>query len=458
MSDFTIPSGDPGELRRAVSGVATLSTTIGDTRHARLAALGDQAVVALPTARVAAFAAARADASAAQSAVGRSLVAVGGALADWADALESTQDTLRSEGNKYAQAEESWRRARSMGAADLQDQHHQDMVAATRAADRASDLLHDARARVVRALAGEADLWAPGAGTLGPVEAWRRAAVGNAPSGLLLDVDLLTEAYKDPDVQLAKDTVSNAIKAGTKVYALYGILKFQRAPALALKAEQEYLKAQQAYQAISSLTNPTDPALAKAFAAAEKSLGTAIVNDVAPELRQAQWIYAQSRGFIGEAKALERASAFAPEASAAQIVGKLGRFESVMGPLRAVMPFASKVLGPLGVVTGGYDVYTGFTDDSLEGGDKVARIVGGGATVVGGALMTAMAFGVMVTPVGAAVVAVAGVVAVGCWVYENRDAIADGASRAAEWVGDTAKDVGGVVADGAHKVWKGLFG
>ncbi|WP_028045503.1 hypothetical protein [Cellulomonas sp. URHE0023] len=458
MSTFSVPTGDPDALRRVVSGVATLSSAVGDTRSGRLSTLGGQAAGALPTARVAAFAAARSDAAAGTGAVGLSLVTVGGALADWADALEAAQDTIRSESSKHFQAETSWRRARSMGEAELQDQHHDDMLAASRAADHANDALEAARRRVVDALAGQVDLWAPGAATLGPVEAWRRAAVGNAPSGLALDAGDLVDAYKNPDVALTTAVVTKAVKAGVKAYGIYGILKYQRAPSLALKAEQNYLKARGIYQEINSLANPTDPSLATKFSAAEKALGKAIGKDVPAELRRAQWIYKQSRGFVGETTALQRAAAFAPEANAAQIVGNVGRFESAMRPIRAVMPFASKVLGPLGVVSGGYDMYTAATDDTLAAGDRSAHMLGGLATVVGGGLMTAMAFGAMVTPVGAAVVAVAGVVAVGCWAYENREAIADAATKAAGWVGDTAKDVGGAVADGAKKVWKGLFG
>jgi len=459
MSAFTVPTGDPHALRRAVSTVSTLSTTVGDTRYGRLGALGGQAADALPAARVAAFAGARSDAAAAQSAVGLSLVTVGGALADWAEALEHAQAAIRSEAGGHDRAETSWRRARSMGEAELVEQHHDDMVAATRAAERAHDELDEVRRRVVDALGGEIDLWAPGAAGLGPVEAWRRAAVGNAPSGVALDGDRLVDAYRNPDVQLAKSAVSNAIKAGTKGFALYGILQYQRAPMLALKAEQNYLKAQQAYQAISSLADPTAAAHARAFAAAEKRLGQAIINNVDADLRRAQWVYNQSRGFVGEATAMQRASAFAPDASAAQIVGRAGRFEFAMRPIRAVMPFASKVLGPLGVVSGGYDMVTAVTEEGLAGDDRAARFVGGAATVTGGAVATAIAFGlVAATPVGLAVIAVAGVIAVGCWAYENREAIGEAATKAAEWVGNTAEDVGGAVADGAKKVWEGLFG
>jgi hypothetical protein len=458
VSTFTVPTGDPGALRRAVSTVATLSTTIGDARSNRLTALGGQAVDALPAARVLAFAGPRSDAGKAASAVGMSLVTVGGALTDWAEALETAQTTIRSQASKHARAEESWRRARSAGDADLADQHHDDMVAATRAADHASAALADARRRVVGALNGEIDLWAPGAGSLGPVEAWRRAAVGNAPSGLALDANKLVEAYKNPEVALVQGAVLNAVKLGTKGYQLYGILKYLRAPGITLNAERKFQNAKLGYQAINSLANPTDPALAKAFASAEKALGKAIANDIPADLRQARWIYQQSSGFVGHATALERAAAFAPDASQAQIVANSGRFARLMQPIRPLMPIASKVLGPIGVGAGAYDIYTAFSDESLATDDAVARGIGGGATVVGGVLMTAMAFGVMVTPVGLAVVAVAGVVAVGAWAYENREAIADAATKAADWVGDTAKDLGGDIADGATKVWKGLFG
>ncbi|ROS23935.1 hypothetical protein [Cellulomonas sp. PhB150] len=459
MSTFTVPTGDPGALRSAASTVATLATTIGETRGNRLTTLGGQAAGALPAARVAAFSAARSDAAKAAGSVGLSLVTVRGALADWAEALETAQDSIRGAQSRHAHAETLWRRARATGDTDLVDAYHDDMVAETRTAERAHDALDAARRTVASTLHGEIDTWVPNAGSLTPMKAWQRAAVTNSPSGVNLAADDLLDAYRNPDTQLAKNVVTHAVKAGTKAWSLYGTLKFVRAPGLALKAEKEFMDARGAYQAITNGPfNVLDPQSLKAYQAAERALGKTIGSSLPADVRQAQWIYKQSRGFIGEAAALQRASAFAPEASAAQIVGKLGRFESAMRPVRAAMPFASKVLGPLGVVAGGYDMYTAVTDSSMATDDRVARGLGGVATATGGVLMTAMAFGAMVTPVGAAIVAVAGVVAVGCWVYENREAIADGAKKAAGWVGDRAKDVGGAVADGAKKVWKGLFG
>jgi hypothetical protein len=52
-----------------------------------------------------------------------------------------------------------------------------------------------------------------------------------------------------------------------------------------------------------------------------------------------------------------------------------------------------------------------------------------------------------VAPVAVGVIAVAGVVAVGAWAYENRHEIAHAAERA-----------GGTVVGGAKRLWHGLFG
>ncbi|WP_156044121.1 hypothetical protein [Cellulomonas sp. HZM] len=437
-----------------------MSTTVGDTRSARLRTVGARAQGALPTARVAAFAGAQADASKATGAIGLSLVTVSGALADWAEALETAQQAVRGASQRHEKAETSWRRARSLGEPDLQQQYHQDMVDESDTADRAHRTLDDARRRAVAALRGEVDLWVPDQSSLSPVKAWQRAAVGAAPASLTLDAGKLLEAYRDPDVELAQATLTHAIKGGTKGYQLYSVLNYLRAPALARKAEQKYLEARNVYQALKGAApDLSDPAVYKAYLKAERAALKGYMSDAPAEVRRAQWLYKQSRGLLGDVKALERLRTLNPSLSTAEIVGTAGRFDKLTRPLRALSPLAGKVLGPLGVVTGGIDVYTAITDHSMATDDRVALGVGGAATAIGGGATALMAFGLVATgPVGLTVVAVAGVVAVGAWVYQNREAIADGAKKVGGAIASGAKAVGGAVADGAKKVWKGLFG
>jgi hypothetical protein len=460
VSTFKVPPGDSDALRRVVSTVSGLTRTVGETRADRLRALAGQAEGALPTARVAAFAGARADASQATGAVGLSLVTVGDALADWAEALETAQETIRDAGRRHSDAEVQWRRARSLGDQELQHEHHQDMLRETTTADRAQGALDDARRRAVTALRGEVDLWVPDTSSLSPVKAWERAAVGALPAGLTLPAETLWDAYRNPDVTLAQGVVTHAVKGATKGYQVYNVLNYLRAPALTAKSEKKYLEARNIYQALKGAAPDLgNPAVYKTYLAAERDVLKAFVSTSPAEVRQAQWLYKQSRGLLGDARALERLQTLNPALSTAEIVGTAGRFERLARPLRALSPLAAKVLGPVGVVTGGLDVYTAVTDDSMATDDRVARGVGGAATVVGAGATTLMAFGLIATgPVGLTVVAVAGVIAVGAWVYENREAIADGAKKVGGAIADGAKAVGGAVADGATKIWKGLFG
>lgn len=457
---LTVPAGDPDTLRRVVTTISTLARTVGERRGDRLTSLGGTAESALPPARVAAFASARADAVKGTGAVGLSLTTVGSALGDWAAALETAQTTIRGAARRHAEAETAWRRARSLGEADLQELYRQDMVAEARTADGARSTLDEARRLALGALRGEIDLWVPDGGTLRPVEAWQRAAVGAAPARLALDPRALWDAYRNPDAQLAKDAVLKAVKGATKGYQLHNILTYVRAPGLTVRSERKFLEARNLYQAIKgSAPDLTNRSVYRSYLRAERAMLRAYVGNDSAAVRRAQILYKQARGLLGDARALQQVRTMNPGLTAAQVVGRPGRFDALARPLRALSPLAARVLGPLGVVTGGLDVHTAITDDSMDTDDRVARGVGGAATVVGGGATALMAFGVIATgPVGIGVVAVAGVVAVGSWVYENREAIAEGARKAGSAIASGAKKVGGAIAGGAKKAWKGLFG
>lgn len=457
---FSVPAGDPDALRRIVSSLSTASSTVGETRTDRLRSLGGDAEGALPSARVPDFAGARADAVQGAGAVGLSLVTVGSALGDWAAALDAAQSAVRDASRRHDEAEAASRRAATSGDAVLQEEHRRDMAAETRAADRALGALDEARRRVLGALRGEVDLWVPDGGTLTPVTAWERAAVGAAPAAFALDPEQLAELYRNPDAQLAKDVVSKAVKGGLKGYQVYAAINYFRAPGLALKAERKYLEARNLYQALKGAApDLSDPKVYKQYLKAERAMLKGFAGTDAADLRRAQWLFKRGRGLLGDARALENARRFYPGLTTPQIMGKLGRFDDLMRPMRAAAPMAAKVFGPLGVVGGGYDMYTAVTDPDLETDDRVARFTGGAAAAVGGAATTLMAFGVIATgPVGLTVVAVAGAVAVGAWVYENREAIAEGAKKVGSAIASGAEKVGDAVADGAKKVWKGLFG
>lgn len=465
MSDFRVPPGDPEGLRSVVARLSRLGETVGETRSSALRSAGQDAAAGLPAARVAAFAGAQSDASRATGAIGVSLVAVGGALAAYADALQTAQQVVRSAATRYEDAQDLWRQARRTGEPELTERYREDMDRQARRAGTAQADLATARRRAAAALAEETEVWAPGAGSLAPVDAWQRATAAMLPPGASIDPGRLREIFSDPDANLVRETATNTIKGAAKAYALYGVVNYVRSPALSARAEARLLAARDLYQSIKGgAPDLADPKTYKAYLKAERLMLKAYASDNPADVLRARQHFKLVRGLRGDAIALRDVALRYPHLSPTQIKGPPGRFDRVLGPVRAAGPVVGRVMGPVSVLTGGYDVYTAVTDSTLDADDRAARALGGTASIVAGAVTTLVVVGaIAATPVTAAVIAVAGVVAVGAWVYENREAIADGARRlgsaiADSAVGDAAKKVGGAVADGATKVWKGLFG
>ncbi|WP_337059731.1 hypothetical protein [Kineococcus sp. G2] len=467
MSTFPVPPGDPAGLRDAAGRLSGLSGTLGEARGSCLRTLGQQTETALPTARVAAFAGARGQATTATSAVGASLVAVAGALADYADALEATQRAVRDANARHDDARARGRAAETAGDLAAAQTCRAEMSRQAAAVDTAGHGLSAARQRVVSALGHEVGAWVPDTGSLTPVRAWQQAAAGLLPPGSSLDAGTLLDAYHHPDAVLAKDVVSRAVKLASKGYQLYDVLGHSRVWLLAQLAERRLVQALGVYQELKgSSPDLDDPATWERYLAAERealrrwSAGGAGSKDA----QRAQQLWKMLRGFQGDELALANVLRRFPSVPPADVV-RFGFLDRLAPAVQAAKPVAARVVGPVSVVTGAVDLHTALTDDAMASDDRVARGVGGGAAVVGGVATTALALGIATGPVGVGVVAVAGVVAVGAWAYENREEIADGARRlggaisdGAGEVADAAEEVAGAVGDGARQVWKGLFG
>lgn len=114
--------------------------------------------------------------------------------------------------------------------------------------------------------------------------------------------------------------------------------------------------------------------------------------------------------------------------------------------MRTVGPLAGKVLGPLGVITGGIDLVSGLME-----GDYL-RAAGGGLGMLSGGLATAAAFGVALGPVGIGVMAVAGIAAAGIAVYQNWDAISGAVSDIGSGIAEGVGNVAEGIADGVGSV------
>lgn len=171
--------------------------------------------------------------------------------------------------------------------------------------------------------------------------------------------------------------------------------------------------------------------------------------------------------YLGKSEAVKALGRIGPmtlkEAKAAGLAGwthKLGKFG---GLIRGASGLLGKVAGPLGVISGGFDLYEG-----IKNGDWLTAVKGG-AGIVSGAAVTALAFGgaalagTAAAPfiLGAAVVG--GAVWAGIEIWQNREAIWNGMKAAGSWVGDRAsdvyngaKDVVSDVKDKAGSVIKGI--
>ena len=84
---------------------------------------------------------------------------------------------------------------------------------------------------------------------------------------------------------------------------------------------------------------------------------------------------------------------------------------------------------------------------------------------VGGVTTGLVALSLVSNPVGWAIIAGAGAVAVGAWVYENWETVTDVAGKAWDGTKEVASDVwegtkavGGSIKDGAADLWNGVFG
>lgn len=474
MTDFSIPPGDPGSLDKAAGTVSSSASTIGSNRRSSLNTASNHAGAALPRMRVADFSAASSTTTKTIDTVAMSLGTVSGALSAYASALKSAQDTIRQAGTDYRSAHTSWLTAKHAGEDDLAQSYARQMQQHETTADNARRDLKTSEDSVASILSGEIGVWVPG-GADSPLHAWQAASAGILPQEIRLDPEQLKEAYQS--LKLPKQAVSNAAKIGSKGWQAWKLLGYFRAVPIAAKAEEEFAKAKLDYQLIKNFApDLSDKSVYSSYIKAEKALLDAFSKNWSADAIKAQREFGFLRGLVGDTKAMERLKTLYPGLSETEITGTVGRFARLMGPVRAVSPWLNRVLAPLAIVTGGLDIYSGITDTSAPADIRWARGIGGlGSVAAGGATLLVMA-GLLSNPVGWGIIIGGSAVAVGAWAYQNREAIwngmkwtggkiAAGAEAAghgiatgAEAVGHGLEDAGGAIADGAGKVWHGIFG
>lgn len=124
----------------------------------------------------------------------------------------------------------------------------------------------------------------------------------------------------------------------------------------------------------------------------------------------------------------------------------LSKFRSGLGKVGSV---TGKVLPFLAIPAGGYGLYDTYQNrENLTTPEEVNGYVGSGATLGGGLVAGGMIVAGAFPPAGLAIAAGLGVVALGSLavdVFNWEDDLAD----AADWVGDTASDIG----EGAEELW-----
>ncbi|GLY31547.1 hypothetical protein [Kineosporia sp. NBRC 101731] len=254
-----------------------------------------------------------------------------------------------------------------------------------------------------------------------------------------------------------------ARKAG-KVSMAVVLARYGLAPSSAAPERAKYLENLRKYQALKGAApDLSDPKVLKQYNKLEKDAlklykkGAGLPLDVRQaqlDAKRAQLLYKSLRKLKGDGPAMKELLKRYPALSEADVLGKVGRLDKLTRPLRTVSPVLAKVLGPVAVVSGGADIYSAITDTESATDNRVARGIGGGASIISGGAATLLAFGLVSGPAMPVVVVGAGLVAAGAWAYENREAIGHALSSGADAVGDAA----GKVGDGAKKLWKGMFG
>ncbi|WP_134772022.1 hypothetical protein [Ornithinimicrobium flavum] len=455
MSVFARPPGSPDRLQEVAASISTLAETVGGTRSDRLAAISRSVVSGLPTARVPDYSGASGTVKDATQAVGMSFSTIARALGDYAEGLRTAQQRVTQASAAYGTAQDRWRMARSMGEEELAQDYQQAMTRERGSAEDARSDLAEAERRAAGTLSGEVDVWVPDLSSADPASAWAQASANLLPQDISIDPQELKDFYADIDPalvaggQLLMKTVTSSLK-GKQIYE---VLSFARAAGLARRSEDKFLQARQAYQAIKGgAPGLSNRSVYRQYMKAERQMLKAYAGRNPADVRRAQQHYRWLRGMRGDARALEILQRkYYPHLPPRQITGPAPtRFAGVKGLMGKALPIFNKVMGPVAIITGGLDVYAAFTDDSQSTGHRWAQGAGGLATVAGGATTVLMVAGLVSNPVGWAVLAGTGAVAVGTWAYRNWDTVTETGSKLWEGAKDVGSKVGGFV--------KGLFG
>ncbi|OLT19046.1 hypothetical protein BJF80_13465 [Serinicoccus sp. CUA-874] len=444
-----VPDGNPASLAARAATLVNLADNVSN-RMQTLATRRDATLTALPTRRVPDFRAASMDAATALEGGGLGITAVARQVRTYAESLDGTQTVVREVNRRVGSLEDQVSAARAVEDWDEVDRLRGETRRERGIGEDALDDFERARRQAINDLLAEADLWAPGSSSMVPVEAWVLASAAIVPADVGIDRRDLRKVWRAVDGDNSRMITQQATKAkaaGTRGWQLYQLGSYGRVARLNRNVEAQYAAARSVYTVAQG-----SPGDLRGMVRAEKGLVRALnrlVAQPATRTSQAQRLYGLYESLVGKDKAWDLVHTRYPDVPGdsirplrSPVMTRINRIT------RAVGPVASRVMGPVSALMGGYDVITGVTDDSLPADVRTSRVIGGAGSLAAGAATTAIAFGlVAATPVGVAVIAVGSVAALGSWAYEPSEAIAD-----------TARNVGGAVVDGTKKVWGWLSG
>lgn len=450
MSTFSRPQGDPGGIRDGASRLTGLAERVGGTRLDTLFSAGSSAEAALPTRRVADFQGLYQDGAGAMEEAAQVFADVAAALADYADALETVQSAVDTANDGYAEAHDLWTLARNTGETEMESQARSDMSRHRGNASDAQDTFDEEASRARSTLSGLATTWSPDGADSSAVDAWGAATAAILPQQVGLTPDQIEAIYNGETApQVLFDTGKNVQKGLVNGWYTWQAIAIGRDTAAYNRTAQAIRDTRgqggSARSRLKTLRRQQGLAGAHRYYGSMRRLQldrTALGN--------AQERYPRAGG--SRHRHVEIRDGVARNSSARPgLLTRIGNSRVASG-----MRAGGRLLAPLGVATGGYDVYRAIRGgDGMSTTDRLVVGAGGfGGAAAGAVASYALLAGAALGPVGLGVIAVGGAIAAGAWIYENREAI----GNAAKSVYEGAKNLGKGAKNLGKKVWKGLFG
>lgn len=460
MGLVTAPSGDPGAIRDVAEHLDGMAETLSGTRVTELAEQSAVVDEAIPDRRAPEFAALSIDGALLIEESSEVMAGVAGKLAEYADVLEGAQKAIAAAIDGHEKARSNRDSASLYAEPELAAAFEDDMREHADAGLAAREAYDAEVAEITAGLAGLGEMFIPADGATAPVDAWSQTVIALLPPGFTATVDQMNDWYTDGDPSKQDMLrVGNAVKdlVADSVHTYQGIGL--------IGSERALEKVDAAWSRVRDLgidDGRVDARLRGTSLSAAHLYFTELRNYRAPTpaLVTAHGRYATNPAGV---------AMFALQDVQAGRIGdppQPGLGARVSDGLGRAGAFANRVLGPLGMITGPWDMYRAFTSDDMSATDRTVTGIGGLATTGAGTAVAASLTGVIaLTPVGLTLVGIAGLVGTGAWVHQNWDTVVDAGGwvvdrgrDAISWAADKGGDLVGGLGNLGQRAWNGLFG